>query len=479
MSRSCAKYATSASSQRRVAAQHGERRGDLRAQALGPDLADDERAEVEVLEAHDAPRAVARRRGPLGGEHGVPQRVARLGDRRDRPPDADRERRVGGGDGPERRRQVGVLVGLDEQRQGARPAGSRGAARPPPRGARRERGRRGRDRPRRRRRRATTTMRAGRAKSRPNAAARAASGVSPRSSAGASASSSSAPRTACSWARATSPRRASAASSGAPASAAGLTRRSRPRPARPATTSQPPVAPSGAGIAAATAGVPSAVANSTSPAGATGHARAQLVDGRPADDDLRRAVRADDDHGRVEEAPEALGHHALGLRAAQRVDEVALQRGQPPEDADLVARERALDVVDDVAERRLVRHREHREPVLAARLDERGRHALEDDALAEPEPAGARGGELAHEVALGARAPAQPHARREHHPLGLEEARRRLDLDDVRAGDRAARGGLLAAQQPQPVGALGEQVTERQPRSRAGGHERRPYPREP
>ncbi len=203
---------------------------------------------------------------------------------------------------------------------------------------------------------------------------------------------------------------------------------------------------------------------------AAGHAGAQLVDRRPADDDLRPAVRADDDHGRVEEPPEALCHRALGLGAAQRVDEVALQRGQAPEDADLVARERALDVVDDVAERRLVRHREHREPVLATRLDERGRHALEDDALAEAEPTGACGGELADEIALGARVPAQPHARREHDPLGLQESGRRLDLDDVRAGDRATRGGLLTAQQPQPVGALGEQVTERQPRSRAGGH---------
>ncbi len=176
--------------------------------------------------------------------------------------------------------------------------------------------------------------------------------------------------------------------------------------------------------------------------------RAQLGHGRAADDDLGLAARADDDHRRVEEACEPLGHHALGLRAAQGVDEVALQRRQPPEDADLVAHQRALDVVDDLAERRLVRNGEEREAALGGGLDQCAGHAAEHDALAEPERGRPRVVELRDELALGRRAAAQAHAGRQHHPLGLEEARRRLDLDHVRAGDRAGRRAVLARQQP-------------------------------
>ena len=176
--------------------------------------------------------------------------------------------------------------------------------------------------------------------------------------------------------------------------------------------------------------------------------RAQLGHGRAADDDLGLAARADDDHRRVEEACEPLGHHALGLRAAQGVDEVALQRRQPPEDADLVAHQRALDVVDDLAERRLVRDGEEREAALGGGLDQCAGHAAEHDALAEPERGRPRVVELRDELALGRRAAAQAHAGRQHHPLGLEEARRRLDLDHVRTGDRAGRRAVLARQQP-------------------------------
>ena len=55
--------------QRRVRAQHGEDLVDLRAEPLGRDLADHERAEVEVLEAHDVPV----RAGCVDRELGVAQ----------------------------------------------------------------------------------------------------------------------------------------------------------------------------------------------------------------------------------------------------------------------------------------------------------------------------------------------------------------------------------------------------------------------
>ena len=94
--------------------------------------------------------------------------------------------------------------------------------------------------------------------------------------------------------------------------------------------------------------------------------------------------------------------------------------------------------------------REHREPVLAARLDERGRHALEDDALAEPEPAGAGGGELAHEVALGAES---SRSRTPVVSITHSGSRKRVGASTSTTcapATWAARGGLLAAQQPQP-----------------------------
>ena len=64
----------------------------------------------------------------------------------------------------------------------------------------------------------------------------------------------------------------------------------------------------------------------------------------------------------VEEARQAVDHRLLRLRRAQRVDEVALQRGQTAEDVLLAARQRAVDEVDDLPERRLVRHGEDRVP---------------------------------------------------------------------------------------------------------------------
>ena len=57
----------------------------------------------------------------------------------------------------------------------------------------------------------------------------------------------------------------------------------------------------------------------------------------------------------------------------------------------LATGQRAVDVVDDLPERRLVRHREDREVVRPRHLDEGRRHALEPESDAEPERARAGG----------------------------------------------------------------------------------------
>ena len=133
-------------------------------------------------------------------------------------------------------------------------------------------------------------------------------------------------------------------------------------------------------------------------------------------------------------------HRALGLRRAQRVDEVALERREAAEDLLLAAGERAVDEVDDLPERRLVRDGEHREAALARDLDERRRHALEAEPDAEPERARPALLELRHERPLRLGVAAQPHAGREHDPVAAEPARRGVDLDGVGAADLAGRG---------------------------------------
>ena len=129
-------------------------------------------------------------------------------------------------------------------------------------------------------------------------------------------------------------------------------------------------------------------------------------------------------------------HRALRLRRAQRVDEVALERGQPAEDLLLAAGQRAVDEVDDLAERRLVRHREDREAALARDLDERRRHALERQADAEAERARARRpASCGTSAALRVGVAAQPHAGGEHDPVAA-----RASAPAPRPRRRARRG---------------------------------------
>ena len=86
--------------QRRVGAQHGQDLVHLRPEPLGRDLADHERTEVEVLEAHHAPLAVARGMGD--GELRVAERVVGVGDGRDGAADPDAHVRPGLEERPER-----------------------------------------------------------------------------------------------------------------------------------------------------------------------------------------------------------------------------------------------------------------------------------------------------------------------------------------------------------------------------------------
>ena len=187
------------------------------------------------------------------------------------------------------------------------------------------------------------------------------------------------------------------------------------------------------------------------------HRAEQLVDRRLAGHDVGPALGADQHHAGVEEARQPVDHRALGLWRAQRVDEVALQRRQPAEDLLLAAGQRAVDEVDDLAERRLVRDGEDREGVHARDLDERRRHALERQAGAEAERARAAVLKLGHQAALRAGVAAQPDAGGEHHPLRPEPALRLRDLDGVRAED--LRFGV-AAEQLEPEGLLGQQIGE-------------------
>ena len=268
-------------------------------QALGADLADDERAEVEVLEAHDAPAPSPAQR-PARRRAGVAQRVAASAiavTGRPTPIASAGWAAVTASSAAGGR----VLARLDERgqprprrrvvrcgapaRRGRRRASAAGASTPLA-------GRAQDDDPRRA------------AKSTPNAAARAARGVSPRSLGRgerlleqraahrlllrardvAEAAERGEQRRAGLGGGLDEPveapgprgRRARASAAGASVRPRG----SAPRPASPVR--RPRTRPA--------------------PGRAPAHARAQVADGRPADDDLRLAVRADDDHGRVEEA---------------------------------------------------------------------------------------------------------------------------------------------------------------------------------
>ena len=144
-----------------------------------------------------------------------------------------------------------------------------------------------------------------------------------------------------------------------------------------------------------------------------------------------RAVQHE--HARVEHAREPGDHRRARLRLAQRVDQVALDRGQPLVAVQVARQRRPGHVARDVAERRLQRHREHREGPLARLLQQRARHALEHEPQPDAQRADPRGVQLGDQRALRRRAPAQPHPGREHHPVALEEPGRRLDVDRVRA----------------------------------------------
>jgi hypothetical protein len=138
-------------------------------------------------------------------------------------------------------------------------------------------------------------------------------------------------------------------------------------------------------IGVATACQPSTWSSSR-PRGLGAYLAQQLVGRRPAGEDLGLALRAHEHDAGVEEARQAVDHRALGVGRAQGVDEVALQSGEAAEDVLLAARHGAVDEVDDLAERRLVRHREDGEAALARHVDQRRRDALEAQADAEAAP---------------------------------------------------------------------------------------------
>ena len=109
-------------------------------------------------------------------------------------------------------------------------------------------------------------------------------------------------------------------------------------------------------------------------------------------------------------------------------------------------------------------------------LHERGGHALEAEADAEAERARAARLELRHQRALRLRVAAQPHAGRQHDPVGPQPARGRVDLDRVRAAHRRARRVRTAGHQLEPEGLLGEHVAEVQAGSGASAQRREPTP---
>ena len=313
-------------------------------------------AEVEVLEARDAAAALDR-------QLGVAQRVVGLDDRRDRPPDPDRHVRQAVG----QRGQHVVRVALDED--GERVVAAVDEVRDlAPARARLTSSRRTPVRSSLER---ITTIRAGCEKSSPKAAARAASGSGSRAR--------------DRLERLLEQRRLDGqllvAHHVAQPRHRGQQRRGRLGGGLGELADEPaPRAgehePRARRPAVATACQPLDL-QLDEPGRLLADRAEQLVDGRLAGHDVGPALGADQHHAGVEEARQPVDHRALGLRRAQRVDEVALERRQPPEDLLLAADQRAVDEVDDLPERRLVGDREDREGVLARDRDERRRHALE------------------------------------------------------------------------------------------------------
>ena len=105
---------------------------------------------------------------------------------------------------------------------------------------------------------------------------------------------------------------------------------------------------------------------------------------------------------------------------------------------------------------------EHRERALARLLQQRRRDALEDELDADPERAHPALVELGDQRALRGHAALQPHPGGQHDPAPLEEARRLLDVDLVRAGELAVERARAAAQQREPEILLGDEITEDQ-----------------
>jgi hypothetical protein len=126
----------------------------------------------------------------------------------------------------------------------------------------------------------------------------------------------------------------------------------------------------------------------------------------------------------------------------------------------LAAGQRAVDEVDDLAERGLVRHGEDRERTLLRDLDERRWHALEAEADAEAQRGHAAGLELGDECALGLGVAPQPHPGREHDPVATQPARRLVDLHGVGAEHLPRRRVGPSAEQLQAERVLGQQAGE-------------------
>jgi hypothetical protein len=146
-----------------------------------------------------------------------------------------------------------------------------------------------------------------------------------------------------------------------------------------------------------------------------------------------RGRAVEHEHAGVEHPREPADHRCARLRLAQRVDQVALDRRQPLVGVQITRQRRPADEPRDVAEGRLQRHREHREGARARFVEQRSRHALEHEPEADAQRADAGLVQLGDQRALRRGAPTQPQTRREHQPAPLEEARRRFDVDRVRA----------------------------------------------
>ena len=184
---------------------------------------------------------------------------------------------------------------------------------------------------------------------------------------------------------------------------------------------------------------------------------------------LGRAVGVEQEHAGVEHPGQPLDHRRARLRLSQRVDQVALDRGQALVGVQVAGEQRAVDEADDVPERRPERDGEDGERSLARLLEQRRRDALEHEVDADPERAIPPSSSSSISAFWAAMLPLRRipavsiTQRRSRKRVGL------LDVDAVRAGDLAVERTRAPAQQREPEVLLGDEVTEDQ-RRRGGLH---------